>query len=389
MAASTPIRNVAVVGGTHGNEYTGVWVIKALQRRIERSGLAGSLYPSYKLDTLLGNPEAFMANRRFIHADLNRQFSLEAVKHHHQLQNTVAESKRALEIYDTLGPKFGDLSLQDPTAKLTPGDLSNEKKPNQDLIIDLHTTTANMGTTIIVANGDPFTCQAAAYVWKKLNPTCFSQEEKAECRRLAILIHTHTSQALRPHLSSIAPHCLTIEAGPVPQGVLRHDIVENTQRVLDAVLEFVHRHNTEPEQLRQELDEYYKTNVVDPDDDVVVPKGLLPCYVSAPALRKGEMSAKLSWPSDPENPNFPAWMVHKSIQDKDFCMLHKGDPLFVDLDGNVIPYDGSHGSPVRLMFVNEGGYYYASSGTGVSVARKRFFNWKTGALVEEEEDATD
>merc|ERR1712238_607315 len=29
-----PIRTVVVVGGTHGNEYTGIWVIKALERRI-------------------------------------------------------------------------------------------------------------------------------------------------------------------------------------------------------------------------------------------------------------------------------------------------------------------------------------------------------------------
>lgn len=37
----------------------------------------------------------------------------------------------------------------------------------------------------------------------------------------------------------------------------------------------------------------------------------------------------------------------------------------------MIPYDGSYGSPVYLlMFVNEAGYYYESSGTGVSVAIK-------------------
>ena len=102
---------------------------------------------------------------------------------------------------------------------------------------------------------------------------------------------------------------------------------------------------------------------------------------SAPALREGEMSNKLVWPSDPDNENFPRWLVHKDIQDRDFIEIKTGDPLFVDLDGNIIEYDGSHGSPVVLMFINEGGYYYASSGTGISVAQRDEFDLMTGTLL--------
>ena len=93
------------------------------------------------------------------------------------------------------------------------------------------------------------------------------------------------------------------------------------------------------------------------------------------------MSAKLVWPSDPDNENFPQWLVHKDIQDQDFKEMKTGDPLFVNLDGEVIPYDGSHGSPILLMFVNEGGYYYASSGTGISVALRDEFDLATGTLI--------
>ena len=181
-------------------------------------------------------------------------------------------------------------------------------------------------------------------------------------------MHTHNSQHERPHLSSIAPHCFSIEAGPVPTGVLRHDIVENMQAALEATLEFVERYNTEPETVDQELREAF-------------PSGLIPCFVSAPSQRPGEISSKIAWPSDPENPNFPAWIVHKSVQDKDFAEIKTGDPLFVDLDGNIIPYDGSHGSPVTLIFVNEAGYYYQSSGTGISVANKRHFILETAELL--------
>ena len=37
-----------------------------------------------------------------------------------------------------------------------------------------------------------------------------------------------------------------------------------------------------------------------------------------------------------------------------------------------------------LMFVNEAGYYYESSGTGVSVAVKTQYDLNTGMLLEKE-----
>jgi hypothetical protein len=36
------------------------------------------------------------------------------------------------------------------------------------------------------------------------------------------------------------------------------------------------------------------------------------------------------------------------------------------------------------MFINEGGYYYSSSGTGISVARRDEYNLETGQLLPEE-----
>merc|ERR1712032_1030505 len=93
------------------------------------------------------------------------------------------------------------------------------------------------------------------------------------------------------------------------------------------------------------------------------------------------MSGKITWPSHPENPNFPMWMVHPSIQDQDFQRIRIGDPLFVALDGKVLRYEGSHGDEVFLIFINEGGYYYASSGTGIGVAVRAAFDLQTGRFV--------
>lgn len=294
------------------------------------------------ISTLLSNPQAHEENKRFIDEDLNRQFS-HKVLHEGNHLNT-AESARAKELDALLGPKFADV-------------------PATDVIIDLHSTTTNMGLTLIIAEGDKLMAAAAAYVLQK----CGGEKAGARC-----LIHKFPSLESRPNLASVSKHGLSIEVGPVPQGVLRHDAIERTQKAMHALLEFLERRN-QPDQLN-ELEAELSNEFIGRK---------VPCFRSAPAVRPGEMSGKIPWPTDEANPNFPAWVLHKSVQDKDFGLIRTGDPLFIDIDGNVVPYSGSHGSPVHLMFLNEGGYYYASSGTGIGVAQRSHFDFMTGQIVEE------
>ena len=64
------IHRVAIVGGTHGNELTGVYLIKKFQQYphlIHRS--------SFETLSLLGNPKAIAARTRYIDTDLNRCFN--------------------------------------------------------------------------------------------------------------------------------------------------------------------------------------------------------------------------------------------------------------------------------------------------------------------------
>ena len=335
LAPIAPVKKVVVVGGTHGNEYTGVWCIKSMEKRMD---YFRQTYPSLSLSTLLGNPEAHLANKRFVDADLNRQFSHEVLSSPSSPQNV--ETRRAREVNDLLGPKF----------------VEDEADMTTDVIIDLHSTTSNMGVTLIVAERDALMTRAAAYALQKCGPG-------TQC-----LLHTHESREARPNLSSTSKHGFTIEVGPVPQGVLRHDAVEKTEQALEAVLEFLHLHNQDQEKLSRELIAYYESYIV-------------PCYRSAPAMRDGEMSGKITWPCDPDNDNFPVWMIHKDLQDQDFKLIETGDVLFVDLEGNEVAYNGSHGSPVHLIFINEGGYYYKSSGTGVGVAIQSQYDLDTGTLL--------
>lgn len=404
-----PIKKVTIVGGTHGNEYTGVWCIKVIekQREIynekqqetaseEEEENVFAKYTSFDIDTLLANPVAFMENKRFMDTDLNREFSLEklqrvpideecATNTDEQcdvrnefcadgnvdsadiLSSLPHESIRAREIECLLGPKFTTNGGEDDT-------IIHNDDPSSCVVVDLHTTTANMGISLIIPEGDVLMSAAAAYVLDKCRKKYGDDIPKC-------VMHALPKRQDRMNLSSCGRHGFTIEVGPTPQGVLRHECVEKTQTAMNALLEFLHLRNLELENntdddsspLLNQLKETY-------------PGGIVPCYRSAPAIRPGELSGKISWPNDPANPNFPSIMVHKSIQDRDFEPLRVGDPLFVELDGTIVTYDGSHGDEVHLIFVNEGGYYYASSGTGIGVAVKSQFDWESGWFVVESDD---
>lgn len=77
---------VVIMGGLHGNEPIGVMVIEALKKLLKPQKIKGEIY------LILGNPQAYKANKRFIDCDLNRIFHLNFGKK----LNT--EEKRALEI---------------------------------------------------------------------------------------------------------------------------------------------------------------------------------------------------------------------------------------------------------------------------------------------------
>ena len=219
---STPVKKVTISGGTHGNEYTGIWCIKAIEKQrellnnesetvdtdIKRINIFKE-YPSLSIETLLANPKAYMANRRFIDTDMNREFSIKKLQ---QTSETCSEEEdetcksqvslpyeavRAKEIESMLGsPKTGSSDA------------------NTDIVIDLHTTTANMGITLILTEGDALMSAAAAYALHKCK-TKYGYES------VHILLLPKTEKKDRTHLPSIGKYDFTIEVGPTPQGVIR------------------------------------------------------------------------------------------------------------------------------------------------------------------------
>lgn len=63
-----PLSSMAVCGGTHGNEMSGVYMLRELKKS------AGQVGPA-SLITVLSNPRAVEAGRRYIDKDLNRCFT--------------------------------------------------------------------------------------------------------------------------------------------------------------------------------------------------------------------------------------------------------------------------------------------------------------------------
>ncbi|BDA71659.1 hypothetical protein CAL7716_058250 [Calothrix sp. PCC 7716] len=70
MKSNSKLNRVLIVGGTHGNEFTGAYLIKKFQQNPELVHRE-----SFKTLTLFANKRAFTEVRRYIDRDLNHCFS--------------------------------------------------------------------------------------------------------------------------------------------------------------------------------------------------------------------------------------------------------------------------------------------------------------------------
>ncbi len=274
------IRRVVIVGGTHGNELTGIYLVKKFQQfphLLHR--------PSLECTTLLANPKAIAANRRYIDRDLNRCFANE------DLVNpalTSYEDKRAKQIAAQLGPK---------------------SQPKADVIIDLHSTTANMGLTILPSSRHPFNLRLAAYL-STLDPlvrVCCG----LQCNQDA------------PMLRSLSPLGCTIEVGAIAQGVINADYLQQTERLVHHILDYL--------------------DAVNQGKDLPIP----------PSLEVYQVIASVDYPRNASG-DLQA-MIHPHLQFKDYEPLCDGDPMFLTFTGESILYQGEN--TVYPIFINEAAYY--------------------------------
>lgn len=195
------MNKVAIVGGTHGNEFSGIYLLKKWRQnpaKIQRD--------SFEIQTVFANPQAFEANKRYLDCDMNRQFGLDDLNNP-ELANY--EQSRAKAINAQLGPK---------------GDAQS------DFIIDLHNTTSNMGPSLILLKSDAFNRQMAAYVKSNMPDAVIVLEDQIE-----MVEHTF--------LCSIAEQGVIVEVGPQPQSVVRQDVLDWMEAMTGHILDFVDLYN--------------------------------------------------------------------------------------------------------------------------------------------------
>lgn len=194
------IKRLAIVGGTHGNELTGAYLVKKFEHSaeiVQRS--------SFETLILFGNPKAFEVGRRYVDKDLNRCFDSRDLL---DPARSSYEDLRAKTIHQILGPKG---------------------QPNVDLILDLHSTTSSMGLTLILSSQHVFNLQLAAYL-SRANPLV----------KIFSWGQAHHENSL---LRSLCELGCAIEVGPIPQGVLDAVLFQKTEELIKMVLDYIHAYN--------------------------------------------------------------------------------------------------------------------------------------------------
>ncbi|MEM7157466.1 MAG: aspartoacylase [Myxococcota bacterium] len=271
------VERVVVVGGTHGNERTGV----VLARRWQRDP-AEITRPSFDTTVLVGNPEAIEHNVRYLDQDLNRCFAASAL----EALATDRESARAKVVAEQI------LAVD----------------PNRQALFDLHTTVCPMGTTVILMDPSPFNLGLVASLQRA--------DSRVQC------FYWHAPGREPVHLNGLCPRGIAVEVGAVAHGTVRADVLEATRTVLAGALDYVEAWNRGQRNAGEEAVLHRFVRNVD-----------------FPRDADGEFAA----------------LVHPERQDQNFVPLSVDAPLFVDLDGRTIGYDGEPG--LCPIFINEAAYY--------------------------------
>ena len=284
MVAS--VKRVALVGGTHGGELTGIFLVKKFQQSphlIQRHGT--------ETICLISNEKAVKIGTRYIDTDLNRAFNRQ------DLQNP------QLTNYEQL------------LAKKIARRIEEEKI---DLIIDLHSTTANMGLTVILHDNHPDLLKLAGYL---------TQVDS----KVRILQHTLNQES--SYLINSAEFGITIEVGAVANGLLDAKLFQETEKLIYAILDYLEADKKgQPLSVPLKFTYYSAIGTVD-----------------YPRNEQGEIRA----------------MIHPQLQFQDYQPLNPGNPIFITFDGEEIFYQADE--TVYPVFINEAAYY--EKGTAMCLTR--------------------
>ena len=269
------VNKLLVSGGVHGNEYTGVYIINRMRKKPLKT-------KSLDIIPLLANPKAFKLCRRYKDKDLNRSFATA------DLNNSsldTYEDQRAREINQLYGTK------------------SNSPI---DFLVDLHTTTTNLGKTIITDGKNPLVKKLCEFLVEQIDNLRVIQHESV------------TSMAI----NNIAPMSLTIEIGAVHTSNYDPKTIDITTEILNKIIEFFEMLNNDNLPKTKQCKAYKAVKTI-------------------------------HFPRDSEG-NIDA-VIHKNLDGKDFQPINHQDPIFELMDGSIkLLSEPGQWYPI---FINESAYY--------------------------------
>ena len=265
-----PSARVVIFGGTHGNEMTGIGLVNHWARHpdeVRRAGL--------EVVTMLSNPQAAARVVRYVDHDLNRCF----------LPGDLASSREGYEF---------------ARAREIVSSCGGEGLLAQSVLLDLHTTTSNMGPTIILTTLSDFNLRLAHEIVGRFPSVK--------------VISNPLPRSESPFLNGLSPYGFCIEVGPVAQGTIDPRVVAQTRELVAAVLDYcaselttqdagVPRAPGTPRQPERQLDVYEYAEVVD-----------------YPRNADGSLAA----------------MLHPERYGRDFVPVERGSPMFLSWSGEVL-----------------------------------------------------
>ena len=286
---------VLLVAGTHGNETNGIWLFDEWKK-------SPLLINTHGIQTfnVIGNPEAKKAGKRYIHQDLNRSFKEKSFL---LLNSSNFEERRASELVDLYG--------------------ESGVNPCQ-IALDFHTTTASMGSCLVVYGRRDADLALASLIQSQLG--------------LPIYLH-ESDQNQTGFLVESWPCGLVVEIGPVGQNLLNSRIVSQTKLILETLME--------------QIDKIMNFNLFFPDKLVI-----------------HRHIKSIDFPRDEEG-NIIGY-VHSARQSKDWQEINKDDELFHKLSGEIISFEEDES--YIPVFINEAAYI--EKNIAMSFTKRELWNLK-------------
>ena len=285
------LKKILIVSGTHGNEINPVWAINQFNNQFK------TIDQNIEYKFIIGNPLAYERGCRYIDNDLNRSFN--SIKK--TFDNSVYEINRA----NFLVEKFG----------------VNGSEPCE-IAIDLHTTTSNMGTSIVMYGRRRQDFCLAALLQHKFG--------------LPIYLH-EKDEKQTGFLVEAWPCGIVIEIGSVAQNYYDPKIINKFLIIISS--------------LRDEINKL-KNN------QIKLPKGLI---VHA-------HQGSIDYPRE-TNGNINA-LIHPKRMNQDWKPIKMGDPLFMDVLGKTKTYTGE--DIIWPVFIGE--VAYKEKNIAMSYTKKEVLN---------------